>query len=155
MVAGVVALMLEANPTLTPDTIRGLLCKYATVDTEIKEENKNVRGYGKVDAFTALVNINNRDDLPLAVHLIPTRDAGDVPSLFTIVPNPNSGSFRLHFSDADKGEMEVYSLNGTLQFRRPVAPDEELTLPNLPMGVYVIRLIINELRAAEKMVILK
>ncbi|GHT72307.1 hypothetical protein FACS189456_0440 [Bacteroidia bacterium] len=153
MVTGLVALMLEANPALTPDTIAALLRKYAAIDDAIKNRDKNVRGYGKVNALATLANIDDREDLPLSIRSVFSRGDDAAPPLFTIVPNPNKGTFHLRFDDAGQGEMLVYNLIGTLLHRQPVTSHQALSLQHLPTGIYVIRLQLGKQLSAQKMAI--
>jgi serine protease AprX len=54
IVAGVVALMVSANPTLSPDEIKQRLLKTA----DSLNQNKNVQGAGQADAEKAVLNKN-------------------------------------------------------------------------------------------------
>ncbi|GHT16150.1 hypothetical protein AGMMS4956_17820 [Bacteroidia bacterium] len=148
MIAGVVALMLQARPTLTPDTIKGLLGKYANLDA-LNGINANRRGYGKVNANATLSNINDTD-IPL---LVIAKKNNAEEAVFSIVPNPNKGTFALHFSQAEQGEMRLYNLMGTLLYSQPILSHQTITLPLLPKGIYVVNLLINNKLSAQKMVI--
>jgi len=53
-VAGVVALMLEANPFLTPAQVKAILRQTARLNTNLLEYTVNDRGYGIVDAYAAV-----------------------------------------------------------------------------------------------------
>jgi subtilisin family serine protease len=152
MVTGLVALMLEANPALTPDTLAALLRKYATIDDAIRDKDKNVRGAGKANALATFANINDRADLPLSIRSVFSHN-DDATPLFTIVPNPNKGTFHLRFDDAGQGEMLVYNLIGTLLQRQTVTSNQALSLQHLPTGIYIIRLQLGKQLSAQKMVI--
>lgn len=58
-VAGIVCLMLEKNPELTPEQISMIL---ETTAVKLDENKNNVRGSGLVDALAAIENIENGDD---------------------------------------------------------------------------------------------
>jgi serine protease AprX len=53
-VAGVVALMLEANPFLTPAQVKAILRQTARLNTNLSGLTVNDRGYGIVDAYAAV-----------------------------------------------------------------------------------------------------
>ena len=57
MVAGTLALWLEANPNLTPEDIREVLSQTAIRDSETGSEPNNTWGYGKLDAWNGLKKV--------------------------------------------------------------------------------------------------
>jgi len=73
-VAGIAALMLEANPSLTPFEVRQTLKATARMDNhtgEIPEEGSPVWGWGKVNAIQAVMaasGIQSAPELPPAAH---------------------------------------------------------------------------------------
>jgi subtilisin family serine protease len=152
MVTGVAALMLEANPLLTPDTLAGLLRKYADVDAGIKSAGAAVRGYGKVRAHDALLNKDDREGLPLAVGFMVDDAAGG--AAFSIVPNPNRGVFELRFG-GEHAQAAVYSISGVLLWSREVERHDLIELPHFPAGVYVVVLKVDGALRGGKMVIVR
>jgi subtilisin family serine protease len=142
MVTGAVALMLDADPNLRPDTLMGLLHKYADLDAALVGYNTQQRGYGKVRIFSVLANINDRSDLPIV-----TVD-------FNIVPNPNSGNFHLVFS-GDIAQAQFYTITGMLVYEQLVMPYQELWLPPLAAGVYILSLRIGAHKQGKKMLLVR
>lgn len=73
MVAGVCALLLEADPTLTHDQLKSILTGTASTDSLITDAPNNYWGYGRADAISALASILDpvEDSLALAASLIP------------------------------------------------------------------------------------
>lgn len=59
-VAGIVCLMLEKNPELTPEQISMIL---ETTAVKLDENKNNIRGSGLVDALAAIQNIEGGDDI--------------------------------------------------------------------------------------------
>ena len=81
-VAGIVALMLEADPNLTPAEIRTILEETAREDNntgELPEEGDLVWGHGKVTATAALQAV-------LGLNAVPESPSPSV--LFQLFPNP-------------------------------------------------------------------
>lgn len=56
VVSGIVALMLEQNPALTPQDVKNIFAMTCTKDELIINDEKRI-GYGKVDALAALQNL--------------------------------------------------------------------------------------------------
>ena len=81
-VAGIVALMLEADPSLTPAEIQTILEETAREDNntgELPEEGDLVWGHGKVTATAALQAV-------LGLNAVPKSPS--TPALFHLFPNP-------------------------------------------------------------------
>jgi len=83
VVVGVVALLLEAKPSLTPAGIKNILKATSRKDTytgSIPPDGNNTWGYGKVDALAALnytvtsVDEFNNDDLNITVYPNPANE---------------------------------------------------------------------------------
>jgi minor extracellular serine protease Vpr len=91
---GVIALMLEVNPELTPDQIRDILRDTSRVDSFTGSIPNTTWGYGKLDALAA---INAAFDT-LALE---DNDASISPRLF---PNPTQGDVRI---DLGKNYPEI------------------------------------------------
>ena len=135
VVAGVIALWLQANPTLTPDDIRGILqrtCQHP--DPQLSYPN-NQYGYGEIDAYKGLLDILGITGIqelsqhqPQAVRVT----AGD-------------GLLHLHFAQqpTDPVLLSIYATSGALLHRQKLTPatqDMTLPLPVKTSGIYAIQL---------------
>jgi subtilisin family serine protease len=106
--SGIIALMLEANPNLTPTQVRNILAQTAILDTftgVLPQQGLNTWGHGKINAYQAVIAAA----LSTGVGTIPgnTIDC-------RVYPNPNNGKFTLSYSD-DKSEtltVEAYNITG-------------------------------------------
>lgn len=135
MVAGTIALWLQACPTLTPDDILQVFrrtCRHP--DPELSYPNA-IYGYGEIDAYRGLLDILGVDQIEgLSLHQ---------PAALQVRPSGNG--LRLT-SDAPVTEtisVRLYSLSGTCIHQASVRIDGTeafLPLPPLAAGVYAVQL---------------
>jgi minor extracellular serine protease Vpr len=107
-VAGIIALMLEADPTLTPGQVQVILCNTAIIDAftgVIPANGDNVWGWGKINAYGAIYATLNfagiYHDMNSSLNCL-------------LYPNPSNGIYQLEF-DSEKEEtvsIEVNDLSG-------------------------------------------
>lgn len=137
MVAGVVALMLSANPTLSAESAREILRATARLDQHtgnIGAEGDLTWGWGKANALAAV----------LAAELVT-----DVTQLYVqreqmrVYPNPASDEFSIELNDLHSPVvLEVFDLSGRLRLSQQVTPQEtpiRFDASQLEQGVYLIR----------------
>ncbi len=91
---GVIALMLEVNPNLTPAQVRTILQNSSREDSDTGSVPNNDWGHGKLDALQAIIN---------------TYESLDIESFgktfdFNVYPNPTKGEFTI---DLDKEYSEI------------------------------------------------
>ena len=91
IVTGVIALMLEINPTLTPEEIKSILQETSRADSFTGSVPNNTWGYGKIDAFAALT----RTQATVSIQPISATDA-------EIRMFPNPGKDRIYFQSVDE-----------------------------------------------------
>jgi len=94
VVSGVVALMLQVNPQLTPDIIKSILSRTATKDNfTTGTPDASLWGAGKLNAYAAIKET------------IRTSGTVEVPNSeqsITVFPNPSQGQFTIDYvSDRD------------------------------------------------------
>ena len=135
VVAGVIALWLQANPTLTPDDIRGILQRTCQQpDPQLSYPN-NQYGYGEIDAYKGLLDI-------LGITGIPELSQHQPQGARVAV---RDGRLHLHFAQqpSDPVLLSVYATSGVLLHRQqltPTAQDMTLPLPVQSAGIYAIQL---------------
>ncbi len=121
-VAGIVALMLQKNPELTPAEICRILEETSVKLTPTKS---NITGVGRVDALAA-------------VNAVEAYDGINEQSLETeIFPNPSSGSFTILCEGLKR--VSVYSVDGRLVKTFEVN-ETECRIDDLERGVYLVRM---------------
>lgn len=133
MVAGVVALMLEANPYLSASQIKEIIMNTARQDNYtgvIPTGGSPLWGAGKVNAYAAV---------KLALQTLGTQNAL-VSTDWNVYPNPVQNY--LHFTIVELPEFaEIISLDGK-RFLCPIL-NGKVAVQDLPLGSYYIRLQIN------------
>ena len=134
IVAGIVALMLENDPSLTIDELKFYLRNYSKSDefTEVLPNNK--WGNGKIDAcaiIQAMLGI--------------TATKYDISkTTIRLFPNPVSNILTLSSNTSiDKVQLRVFDFTGKLHLSKAVALPCDLSVATLPPGIYFTQLTYN------------
>lgn len=135
-VAGIVALMLQADPTLTPQEIKEVLHSTARLDnfTGVITAPGHVRwGYGKVNAYKAVKSV------------APTVGINELKVLSTVglMPNPANDYFNLKLNPKDKIQsVRAMSVDGkSVQLS---VEQNRVNCASLASGIYVIEIITSD-----------
>ena len=141
--AGVVALMLEANPELTPADVRSILESTAREDDDtgvIPAEGDHVWGHGKVTASQAVLKALTWDS---------TLGTSDLYLDQTFVyPNPTSNHLWFHGLSPVKSTWEVFDIHG-LSCDSGNSPNlSSIDVSGLPSGIYIVQ-VLNDGSAEE------
>ncbi|MFO0484841.1 MAG: S8 family serine peptidase, partial [Sphingobacteriia bacterium] len=133
MVAGIVALMLEADPTLTPSQARTLLKGGAITDTHtgtIPTTGSNTWGWGKVNAQASLQLLTGAT----------SRAQAAPSSSFLVFPNPSQGTLQVVLADggssAYSGYRLVNALGQTVSSQSIGISTGQFEIRGLPAGMY-------------------
>ena len=143
---GVVALLLEANPTLTPQQVKESLIFSATHDS-LTEARGMVRfGHGKVNAYQAVLR---------ALYHVGTQAFTSHANIYTVFPNPASDQIFISTpNDQEPATATLYDLNGrmiqTLRIEQGV---NTLNVNPLPNGTYILRIATPTQTQSQKVVI--
>ena len=139
VVAGIIALWLQAKPTLTRQEVMDIFRRTCTrLDTSLNYPN-NQYGFGEIDAYRGLLDILKGSNIPeLSAHQ---------PNAVAI--SAVSGRLLLHFSQlpASSVHVSLYTLSGTplcSETLTPVSTTVSLSLPMLPAGIYAVQLTSSE-----------
>lgn len=149
IVAGVAALYLQANPNATAAQVKNAIIS-CTKHDQFTGNNlpNNSWGYGKLDAFQALVGCTTGTD---------EASAGTGISIY---PNPFSGDAVIKLSSSldEKAELIIYNTLGEIVKSIPVSTGSEavrLDRSGIDAGIYFCTLVIKGNKiATEKMIIL-
>lgn len=131
LVAGAIALWLEADPTLTINDVKDIIAKTSKSDEYVKKGNPARWGAGKFDALAGLKEVISRasvNDITVDGHndrLILTPKGGNV--------------FNVFVGDSSTLKIAVNALNGSTVFSQTFGGNEaDIDLSNLTKGIYVI-----------------
>jgi len=134
MVSGVIALMLEKNPTLGPSEIRKILQETATVDSFVTDPD--LWGAGKLNAWAAMRVLDGTNDVEEPMRITDNEEY--------IYPNPTTGAFSVNTGGTDGSiELLLYDIFGNCLCKKTIAPGEQsvgIDAGFLPSGQYFVQL---------------
>ena len=135
VVAGVIALWLQAKPDLSPQDVMEVLKRSCSFPEKQFEYPNNVYGYGEIDAYRGLMEVLSLSDIggislhqPKGVHVIPLE-----------------GRLRLVFEDVDHETpllVRIYDLSGRCVYTSLIetaGSETIVALPNMTSGVYAVQ----------------
>ncbi|MGB1480039.1 MAG: S8 family peptidase [Flavobacteriales bacterium] len=136
--AGVVALMLEANPTLTPGDVRAILELTSREDDDtgtLPDEGDLVWGHGKVTASQAvLASLSWVSNVGLPFFPAP-EDGAEL----LVYPNPTQDRVWVAGVQDVTGTWALLDMQGHVCGTGQATPWFDVDLTGLPAGVYVLR----------------
>ena len=151
LIAGAAALLLQADPSLTPMQLAALMKNTASKSTN----PDNLYGWGIINTYAAVQSIvtgvNNTTETPEDFYLLQN------------YPNPFNPSTKIRFAVPEKSNVKLYlhDILGSeiaLILEEEVNPgitEIELNGSNLASGVYLVRMIANNYQQTIKISLLK
>ena len=142
---GVAALLLQANPTLTPEELKRCLIYTATHDQFTEAGGMTRFGHGKVNAYQAILG---------ALYRSGTQEFESSSNQFTVFPNPADDVIFISTPNSmGRAEATLYDLNGRLLQRAPLRQGvTQLDLNNCPNGCYILRIVNGDFVQTEKII---
>lgn len=134
IVAGIIALWLQADPTLTPQDIKGIFQRTARHPDPTLSYPNALYGYGEIDAYAGLLDIVGGTRIEGVSH--------EQPHSVTFALQGHTLLLHLARPLTDM-QMLVYNTSGHLVHRSSFAEAEgdiNLPLPSLPHGVYIVQI---------------
>ena len=147
MVTGSLALLMQANPLLTPEQAKEILSETARKDafTKLAAGEKNNRfGFGKLDLYQAMLKTLN---------ITPTTPAGSKILLF---PNPASSTVNLVLpSDVEFTKIRMLDILGRLVFKNETLSGSFLSLSvdHVSQGQYMLQIQTNKGEILQRLLI--
>lgn len=151
-VAGIVALLLEANPNLNPQQVLAILKQTAIVDSytgTIPVAGSNTWGFGKVNAYAALKKVLETTGIFHQESVLPC----------LLYPNPGKGAYAVQYV-SEKNEavsLHIYDAAGNQLMSEKWqtitgSNTHSISLTNYPSGIYLVRLDASGQSATVKLV---
>lgn len=135
VVAGAIAIWLQANPTLTREDVMGVLQRTCRHPEEELEYPNNKYGFGEVDVYRGLLDVLGAAGIEgLSMHQ---------PKAATVFAQ--DGLLHLEFNElSDKPvDVRIFALDGHLVAQhhlKPAGKQATLPLPRLSHGIYAVQL---------------
>ena len=131
-VAGIVALMLEANPYLSPWQVKLIIIETAREDFytgEIPDTGSTKWGWGKINAYAAVKRALNTTGW----------ETVEKPLSWTIYPNPTNGEIQIKNLTGNVQSIQIIDLSGKLYGEFQSVDD--LSTEQLGSGTYILRIV--------------
>ena len=134
---GVIALWLQANPTLTPDDIKDVFSRTAIQDQNLSYPN-NIWGYGKIDAYKGLLDILGTT--PTANEDIFTESPAEAVSVYA-----QNETIHVRWAEMpETANVRIYDMDGRLvaerQFNTVSSIDQSIPMSSTSTGVYIVKI---------------
>lgn len=135
IVAGIIALWLQANPHLTREDIIGIFSRTCRHPEESLTYPNNRYGYGEIDGYRGLLDILGLTDVESISQYHPR----------SVQITVSGGQLRLLFTETPRlpVTVSVFSTSGVLLWKQQIQPtqtDTMVPLPTLSSGIYAIQL---------------
>lgn len=136
VVAGAIALWLEAKPDLTPDEVAEVLRKTARHPEALPDYPNNAYGYGEIDVYRGLLTLLGVDAIDGVEHFAPSKVS---------VVAKSSTLLQLCFNQKLSSDLkiEVYDMSGKCAYSTKVqsnpSPCLQVSVPLLSTGIYAVR----------------
>ncbi|WP_084274256.1 S8 family peptidase [Crocinitomix catalasitica] len=143
-VAGICALILDANPYLSPDQVKEIIIETARLDRhtgEIGPEGSTSWGWGKIDAYDAIrsaITITGLDEI--------TKEYK-----WKIYPNPTNSIVNIGGDLPGLKQIEIIDLNGKVCLQS--AAQNTIAIDQLSPGIYICKLLIGEKVEQQKFIV--
>ena len=135
-VAGIVALWLQADPTLTPERIKEIISETSHHPDDSMTYPNNTYGYGLIDAYAGMLKVLN---ITTAIPEISTHQ----PTKLRIQPNEQGVHLSFETAPIKPFNVNIYTVGGQTITKQYVQPNGsyiyDIDLPTKQKGIYVVQ----------------
>ncbi|MEG0011683.1 MAG: S8/S53 family peptidase [Muribaculaceae bacterium] len=148
-VAGIIALWLQADPTLDAAKIKEIFKETAIKDSYVTGGNPNKWGFGKIDANAGLIKVLQKSSVEGAV---------TNKNVVIMYPNPSDGHFTL-YAQGETGniKLNIYNANGALVSSKNLDASQGAIDVNveseLSSGLYIVQIIGEKTNLSSRLII--
>ena len=134
-VAGICALMLQANPNLTVDQVKQIICTTALNDSETgslhAHDSVDIRwGYGKINAYACVC---------AALDRLSIEDVEKLDLKLQVYPNPAKDMVTIMTYSNMPSTIEVFALDGKKVYETEAVNSAAINVSQWQNGVYIVR----------------
>lgn len=137
MVTGIVALMLEADPSLTSEEIMTILKETSREDVrtgDLSETGDTRWGWGKADALRAIYRVLGVEGVPELLQ----------EEKVLLYPNPASDLITILAVDGILlPQIELFSMDGRLLRTKTLNEENMFSVEDMPVGMYFVRFVLD------------
>lgn len=144
-VTGVVALLLQANPNLTPQQVKEALIFSATHDEFTEAGGLTRFGHGKVNAYQAILR---------ALHHVGVQDFECERNQYTVFPNPLVDQLWISTPNSRSAATAfIYDMNGRMLQKLAVSQGTtQVDFSQYPVGCYIVKIVNGQYVQNEKII---
>lgn len=145
-VAGVVALLLQANPTLTSNQVKEILMRTARQDNYTASSGSIRFGAGKVDAYHAILD---------ALGISGLAEIHSSLNQYSVYPNPAQDVIYISTINSENNSIAtLYDMNGKMLSREYIKQGVNcINITNYKSGLYILKINNNKEESVQKIVI--
>lgn len=134
-VTGIVALMLQANPTISVDQIRNIIFTTARNDDKTgallaNDSASYTWGWGKIDAMRCVAAAYDLNSIDQAIALQPK---------LMVYPNPTTSQATIITSTNEPSTLKVYGMDGRIVETCTIGNETSINTSEWPRGIYVLQ----------------
>ena len=135
-VAGIVALWLQADPTLTPERVLEIISETCHETDDSMTYPNNTYGYGLIDAYAGMLKVLN---ITTAIPEISTHQ----PAKLRIQPNEQGVRLSFETAPIKPFSVSIYTVGGQIITKQNVQPNDshiyDIDLPTKQKGICVVQ----------------
>ncbi len=147
---GIIALWLQANPSLGVEDVRTIIKETSITDSNTAIGLKSKWGAGKINALAGVIKALNTTGI---------NDVASDKNVMMVYPNPSNGQFSIYAQNCEGNvTLNIYGANGALAYTKVMTPDNQGLMNvdlegQLSAGVYIVQVVGNNTSHTSRLII--